>query len=285
MRFRFLALLLLPGCATLNGSSTAERNYACEVREPAEYCANFSATEALRTDPDAQRVKVHCLDFYREAVRSARLVCSYFGELDKLTTSDEGRSSPIVSALGKRLHRKYTERAQRYSEELERVYTISGGRGSLGAIEELSFDGRQNLQGELDCQENEESRAPGLVLLGLAAQTRRDQKETFDRLQAALSILSGVTSLKPDRPYVALRDAMNFDTHDASYRHATERIVSSRLDEPGLLALGKAEVPDSPALRTYYAYSMKRATAPKDVPSVLREESTGRSLASVRCQR
>jgi hypothetical protein len=281
MRFRLLAVLLLSSCST---APLYQRDYACEVKEPVEYCSNFNATGALRSDPDAQRVKVHCIDFYREAVRSTKLLCSYFGELDKLTTTDDGRPSATVSALGKRLHRQYAERAERFSEDLERVYTISGGRGSQGAVEELTYDGKENLDGELGCKESE-GKAPGLELLGLAAQTRRDQKETYERLQAALSILSGVTSLKPERPYSALRTAMKFDTHKASYQQASERIVSGQLDEPGLLALGKAEVPASPELERYYAYSMKRAAAPKDAPFVIREESTGRSLASVRCQR
>jgi hypothetical protein len=281
MRVRLLSLLLLPACAT---APLHQRDYACELKQPAEYCANFTATDALRLDPDAQRVKVHCIDFYREAARSTKLLCSYFGEMDQLTTTDEGRTSALVAALGKRLHRKYTERAQRFSEELDRVYKIAGGHGSKGALDELSYDGRHNLEGELGCEESE-GKAPGLELLGLAAQTRRDQKETFERLQAALSILSGATSLQSDLPYITLRSAMNFDTHETSYGHASERIVAGRLDEPALLRLGMAEAPHSPALEQYYAFSLKRAVAPKDASSVIREESRGRSLASVRCQR
>lgn len=285
MKFRlFLPIaLLLAGCAEMKTRYAGDPWLSCgRPIEAAEFCSNFDASAALRKDPDSQRVRIHCLDFYGEAIRSTKLLCSYFEELDSLSQWGEGDDSPTLSAKGKRIHRRYSSLAQAHLQELERVYVAAGGRGVRGAVEELGYDGRQALAAELACKPRE-GHAPGLLLLGLSAQSRHDEKVTFERLQDALRILAGATTLETVRPFLALRESLGIERGEDSALRSVDKLYSSRLDEAGLLALGMKEMPPSPELKRHYAENLRRAGRPTEATAVIREVSSGRGLASERC--
>jgi len=285
MKLPVLALvLLLPACAQLKTRYAGEETLSCgKPLNAADYCANFDATSELKSDPEAVRGKARCVDFYREALRSTSLLCSYFEELDSNAQWGEGEDSATVSAKGKRIHRKYAALAKERSRTLEHSYGVAGGKGAVGAMDELTFEGRTELEGELDCTETASPRAGGLALIGLAAQSRRDQKQTYDRLQSALKILADVTSLAPPRPYQAILTAMGLGTGDQTYSHAIDRIISTRLDEPTMLALGKSELPENPRVEQYYAEAVTRLSEPPGTGE--KAAASGRSLASVHCPR
>ncbi|MGZ3659211.1 MAG: hypothetical protein ACXVCK_03900 [Bdellovibrionota bacterium] len=192
-------------------------------------------------------------------------------------------NASTVSAKGKRIHRKYALLARERSRTLDHAYGVAGGKGALGAMDNLTYEGRTELNGELDCAESANPRAGGLVLIGLAAQTRRDQKQTYDRLHGALQILADVTSLAPPRPYKQILTAMGLSTGEQTYSHAVDRIISSRLDEPAMLALGKSELPENPRVEQYYAEAVNRLSEPPGTG--VKSSPGGRSLASVRCPR
>jgi hypothetical protein len=279
------ALLILPGCAYVKTRYAGDLALSCgRPLDAKDFCANFGASEALRRDPDVERTKVHCLGFYEEAIRSTQTLCSYFEEMDSLTEWEDGADSPKVSAMGKRIHRKYAELAVLRSRELERAYTVAGGRGVRGAVEELAYSGKRALAAELGCNP-EPGRANGLLLLGVSAQARHDEKITYERLQEALRYLAGATSLVPPRPYLALREKFSIEEMRDPYDQAKSRISSSRLDETELLALGREQVPQSPELERYYAEAVQKAGTPPGTASSVRGLPTGRGLASVRCPR
>ena len=301
-RFLFYlnAFCWLSSCAHLDSRyAFFKTRYAGDLTFPCgrklkaeDYCGNFLVADSLRKDPNASRVRKHCLNFYGEAVRATHLICAYFEEMDSLTFWGEGADSATISAKGKRIHRKYSRLAGDRADSLDRAFRISGGRGAEGAVEELLFDGRSGLRENLECREVP-GRAPPFLLLGLASQLKRDQKETYDRLKQALANLSLSTSLADPRPFLSLRK--DFGVHQERDRtdRPVEKIVFRKMDELELIAAGKAEAPSNAGTEQLYAYEVKRArrnwprdpvraslSKARDVPL---PAPSGRGLASVQC--
>jgi hypothetical protein len=283
--WRFLlSVLALSGCAELKTRYAGDPWLSCgRTIEVREFCTNFDSSAALGKDPDVQRARIHCRDFYGEAIRATKLLCSYFEEMDSLAEWGEGDDSPMLTAKGKRIHRRYSELAQLRSRELERAYGTVGGRGVRGAIEELAYGGREALRAELECRPRD-SRAPGLLLLGLSAQQRHDERVTYERLHDALRLLAGATTLELPRPFLALRETLSIEHGEDGALRSVDKLVATRLDEAALLALGKREVPSTPELERYYAEAARKAQVGKTATAQLREVSSGRGLASVSCR-
>jgi hypothetical protein len=284
MRFpRAIFLLLLAGCSVVQPHYAGDARYSCgKPLSPADYCTNFRATEALKQDPNAQRARIHCLAFYGEAVRATELVCSYFEEMDSLTEHGEGQESSFITAKGKRIHRHYEAAAQEELRLMERAYSAWGGKGARGAVEELNYEGRESVQAEIDCKQ-EQGHAPGILLLGLAAQARHDELLTFEKLKDSLTLLAGATSLKPALPYLALKEKMGIDTMEDPYARARGELVGEKLAPQELVAVGLRVAPHGPGLDRYYADTMKKLGPEPDTATQVREVSSGRGLASVRC--
>lgn len=242
---------------------------------------NFDATPALQADANVSRAKDLCLGFYEQAVRSTNLLCAYFEEIDSLTQWGDGEDSPTLSAKGKRIHRRYSELAPAFARQLERAYLGNGGGGSRRAMNELGKNGRRNITEEMECQ-GFSNEAPGLLLVGLAAQSAREQQETYEKLQFALRQIAEHTHLFSERPLLGLQKSFGIGKGGQSSELMIQRIAFSRLEGPDLLRLGMAEIPSTPALERYYAQALGRSEKSSgELATTL--PKMGRSLASSRC--
>jgi len=174
------------------GSSLPPPKFCQDLETPETYCRTFQVNDYISQDSVAQNGSNACQNYFKSAVESHQVVCNFIKDEANL----QAGSAHGNRQCAKKLYGYYQQASLRQAEKLKKAYEQSNN-----AIDLVTDEGNQNLKAELHCQKNGAgNKPPGLLLLGLSEQAKRDQKEAYDNLSSTLSRFSMFTMSQANSP-------------------------------------------------------------------------------------